>query len=43
MRYVRQELEQQVRKATKGFPATVVTGPAPGREDLVAAPPLAPG
>ncbi len=27
MRYVRRELERQVRKAVKGFPAVIVTGP----------------
>ncbi len=27
MKYVHRELERQVRKATKGFPATVLTGP----------------
>jgi predicted AAA+ superfamily ATPase len=27
MRYVRRELEGQVRKAARGFPATVLTGP----------------
>jgi uncharacterized protein len=27
MRYIRRELERQVRKAAKGFPATVLTGP----------------
>jgi predicted AAA+ superfamily ATPase len=27
MKYVRRELERQVRKASKGFPATVLTGP----------------
>jgi uncharacterized protein len=27
MRHVRRELEGQVRKAAKGFPATVLTGP----------------